>query len=555
MKRPQFPLGPVEGWLSLALVGVMAVAAAWAIDDAAWVLRRGDWTDFLPVTAVLGVLVGFVGSKVGWNRWLAHTIGAAFAALIVPILVGGVLLPSATPGVQFTATASEMTRAWSDLIVNQQLATRATGHHLLVLGLLCWATGQFAASAVFRHRRPLSAVVVIGAIIIGNMAATLRDQLAYLILFSLASLFLLIRLHALEEQATWTRRRIGDPTAVRSIYLRGGTVFIIAAVLGSLALTATARSSPLAGAWDDVKPVLLDISAAIQRYLPAGAETRGIGGVQFGPTAVIQSVWNQDDALAVTIRRPPGDGRPYYWRAVAFDRFNHDGWEWTGEPVVSLRPAGDELLGGTLDAPPEAGGEEVIFTVTPDGYRSQFVLSPLVPVKLSLDAELLSLGEDGFFQAIQVEGNQAYEVTARVPLLGDDPPGALTQNALRVAGTGYPDEIVANYLDVPQGALEEAAKGVLADVLAKTPDDNPYDVAATVVRELQGSRFEYDTNVSDVDCLNHSQAECFAISRRGACLHYATLATLLLREHKIRHGSSRGSCPVTSMSSRASRRS
>jgi transglutaminase-like putative cysteine protease/uncharacterized membrane protein len=534
--RLRVPLAPEEGWLSFGLVAVMAVTAAWSIDDAGWVLGRGELTNFLPWTALLGVLVGFVGSKVGWGRWLAHTIGAAFAALIVPVLVGGVLLvavaPGATPGAQFDATASATVKAWSDLIVHELLATRETGHHLLVLGLLCWATGQFAASAVFRHRRPLSAVVVIGAIVIGNMAATLRDQLGYLILFSLASLFLLIRLHALDEQSTWTRRRIGDPTAVRSLYLRGGTIFILVAVFGSLVLTATARSAPLAGAWDNLRPALLDISAAIQRFLPAGGDNRGIGGVQFGPTAVIQNVWNTNSALAMTIQRPAGDDRPYYWRAIAYDRFNFFGWEQT-EPVRIPRQAGEELLAGTLDAPPVEGGTEVIFTVTPAGHRSSYVVSPLAPIKIDRASELLGLGENGYFQAVEIDGHQPYVVTARVQLLGDNPPGALTKNLLRVAGTTYPDEIRARYLQVPPVTIGPEAQLVLDDVLAKTPDDNPYDVAETMVRELQSSRFTYDPNVADVDCADRSAAECFAWSRQGYCQHYATLMTVLLRAHGI----------------------
>ena len=247
----------------------MAATMAFSIDDAGWVLGGfRNWTNFLPWAAILGVVVGFIGARIGWSRWVAHADGATFAALIVPIMVGEVLKSGATPGAQFVATAEATVKAWNDLIVNGQPATRATGHHLLVLGLLCWGTGQFASSAVFRHRRPLSAVVVIGAILIGNMAATVRDQLGFLILFSLAALFLLIRLHALDEQATWMRRRIGDPAAVRSLYLRGGTAFIAIAVVGSLLLTASARSAPLAGAWEDVKPVLLDISAAIQRFPP-----------------------------------------------------------------------------------------------------------------------------------------------------------------------------------------------------------------------------------------------------------------------------------------------
>ena len=45
--RLRIPLAPAEGWWTLVLVAFMTVTAAWAIDDAAWVLGRGDWTDFL----------------------------------------------------------------------------------------------------------------------------------------------------------------------------------------------------------------------------------------------------------------------------------------------------------------------------------------------------------------------------------------------------------------------------------------------------------------------------------------------------------------------------
>ena len=85
---------------------------------------------------------------------------------------------------------------------------------------------MFAGYAVFGHRRPLNAVVLIGVLLVLNMALTLNDQLVYLVLFSLAALFLLIRSHTFEEQADWLRRRIGDPAAISGLYLRGGTIFI-----------------------------------------------------------------------------------------------------------------------------------------------------------------------------------------------------------------------------------------------------------------------------------------------------------------------------------------
>jgi transglutaminase-like putative cysteine protease len=531
MNRLRVPLAPTEGWLTVLFVAVMAVTAAWSIDDAGWVLGRGDWTDFLAWAAALGVAVGFIGSKAGWNRWLAHTIGAVFAALIVPILVGMVLVPGAPPAAQFAATATATVQAWSDLIVNGLLATRQTGHHLLVLGLLVWATGQFAASAVFRHRRPLSAVVVIGAILIGNMAATVRDQLGYLVLFSLVSMFLLIRLHTLDEQATWLRRRIGDPAAVGSIYLRGGTVFVLIAVVGSLALTATARSAPLAGAWVDLKPWLLDVGAAIQKYLPNGVDSRSIGGVAFGPNATISNLWSTSDEPALTIRRTPGDNEPYYWRAVAYDRFDFLGWDWT-ENETMPRPANEDILAGTLDEVTPGARKTVTFIVQPEsGFRTAFVVSPLAPLTIDRDSRLIGLGEDGFFEALQVDGRGGYTITASVPVPGKD---GVTGNLLAAAGTEYPDEIAARYgQPTAAGTVGPDAQRIIDDVLFASPGKDPYDIALTLQTYLRSSRFDYDPDVRDIDCGDRSAAECFAWSKRGYCQHYATLMAVLLRELHI----------------------
>ena len=71
------------------------------------------------------------------------------------------------------------------------------------------------------------------------------------------------------------------------------------------------------------------------------------------------------------------------------------------------------------------------------------------------------------------------------------------------------------------------------------------------------SEYHYDTNVTDVHCDSPSQVECFARSRRGYCLHYATTMAMLLRAAipptRSRPGSSRASCPANA--SATSRRS
>ena len=74
---------------------------------------------------------------------------------------------------------------------------------------------------------------------------------------------------------------------------------------------------------------------------------------------------------------------------------------------------------------------------------------------------------------------------------------------------------------------------VLQRMKAANIADDPFDLSVALVNELHSSRFTYTTNVLDVNCGKMSVAECFAASKRGYCEHYATLMTVLLREHNI----------------------
>ena len=85
---------PEEGWLSLALVGLMIAVVASAVDDPAWVNGRGYLTDGLVWLGLLGVAVGFIGPKVGWGRWTTHAVGALFAGLLIPIVAGWAEYPA-----------------------------------------------------------------------------------------------------------------------------------------------------------------------------------------------------------------------------------------------------------------------------------------------------------------------------------------------------------------------------------------------------------------------------------------------------------------------------
>ena len=503
--RARLSKAPAEGWASVVLVAALAVA------------------------------VGFIGARVGWNRPLAHLLGAAVAALAVPLMVGSVLVPDASLQGKYEATANAVVNAFIDFAIRGLPVTRETGHYLLVLGLLCWANGQFAASAVFRHGRPIGPIIVLGAVLVANMSATVHDQIWFLVLFSIAALFLLTRLHALEERATWIRRRIGDPSVVSSLYLRGGTVFILIAVFLALTLTASARSAPLAGFWDDAKPALVEISQWLQRIVPAAPDSRSLGVPAFGGQVTIGGLWSTSDEEALRIQRTPGNDDKFYWRATSFDKFTLNGWT-TTVPASSLRPPNTPLLAGTLDATPASAlRSPQTFRITPLSSLFHVVFSPIDPLQVDREATLHQAGVDGTLQSITIDGSDPYTVVASIPRVVDEP-GGLTVNRLRAAGTSYPPGITSRYLSIPDGAMGPEGKKVLADIMARVTASGrttPYDVAAAMVDEFHTSKYVYRTNVLGVCDDSPSIVECFAAHKTGYCEHYASTMVIFLRAQKI----------------------
>jgi transglutaminase-like putative cysteine protease len=484
---------------------------------------------------VLGILWGFVAGRVGWTTGIAHLLGAVFAALIVPLFVGAAMQPgNSSIHDWYTATSSATIEAYLDLFWRGKTLTQQYGHFVLILGLLCWATGQFAGYAAFGHRRPMAAVVTLGLALLLNMSITIRDQLLYLVIFSLAALLYLIRVNVFDEQSSWIRRRIGDPRDVAGLYLRGGVAFVTIAVVGSLFLTATASSAPLAGAWIGIDQGLINFGTQLQRYLPGGGPGTRITGVAFGSNAPITGRWVTDATPALTVTLPKGDSHHYYWRAVAYDQFNNTGWTWTTATTVD-RAAQAPVLGQTaerIDLAPVT--REVKIGISPLAYRGSTVFSPASPETVDL-ASRQTLVDGQYFGTLELAGGSSpYQVTALVPATAEDDPAGLTANQLRSSSRNYPTAITDLYLDVPAGAVGPDMTALKATIDRLSPKPDAYDLAQTTVSYLRSSAvYTYTTDVTDLDCGSRSVAECFAHFKKGYCQYYATTMAMLMRMEGI----------------------
>ncbi len=528
-------LAPVEGWTSVGLVAVLALSLAWSINGAGWVLGRASLTSFLPYAAVAGVAWGFISAKVGWPRWLAQLLGIILAALLLPIAVGG-LLPNGnfTPGPAFVATASSSVDAYLDLAFRHLAFTQEYAHFMLVLGILCWGTGQFASYAVFGHHRPLNAVIISGVALILNMSLTRDDQqLPLLIAFSLAALFLLIRLHALDERSTWLRHRLGDTGSLSAIYLRAGSGFIAVAVVGALVLTSTASSAPLAGLGRGLDQRLVELTHGLEAVFRGGGLGTRVSPVDFLSSTRITGEWVTDPTPVLAITVP--DGGHYYWRAVAYDHFDGQNWS-ISDGTQSDVVAGDSVSSGTLDDPGKAAGRRVVsFTVRELGFDPQAIFSADVPVKVSTDTSVSLVGTapDQFIGTVTKSSTSEYQVTSEVPpSYAIDPLHGLTGNQLNVAGTNYPAGMARYFLQLdPVVARGPNTIRLLRAIQDAHPEaTTPYELAVAIKNYLLNPNeggFTYQTVVPD--CGTDGVVECFATHQVGYCQYYASTMVVLLR--------------------------
>ncbi|MFH1474275.1 MAG: transglutaminaseTgpA domain-containing protein, partial [Chloroflexota bacterium] len=507
----------------------------WAIDDARWVLGDQSNTDFLPWAGVLGVLWGLGAAKLGRGRLVAHGVGALLATGFLVLAVGSTLAPGEDLSGMFRVTAERVWGAYEDLVLRGRATTTEIAHYLLVLGGLTWAAGQFAAYAAYAHRRPLAAVVLPGTILMVNVSITVLDQFAILVLFALAALLFLVRVHLADEERTWSRHRIADVGNAVGLSLRAGLAFVSVALVGSLVLTTFASSAPLAGWWRGLDQRLIDLGSELARFFPSGGPGTSIGGATFGATVTVEGVWTSDDTPVLSITSDP-DAPRLKWRAVAYDRLV--GNQWSRSETVDLDvPAARDLLAGTGDLPTETvATREVSFVVRATAGSLGVLLSPGIPATVDRTTRLtlVKQGSDVWFASARVDGAGPYAATARVPVVTDGVEGALTENRLRATEADYPADLRAVYMDLQPRTAGADVRALLITILEAARPGNAYDTARAIESYLADpGHFTYDPDVLDVDCGQLGVADCFAVSRRGYCEHFATTMVVMLRVRGI----------------------
>jgi hypothetical protein len=535
-----FRLAPSEGWLVVGLLFLMLAMFARAVDDANWagVAANGrSATSFMNWAVLLGGLYGLVAAKTRLPPLAVHLLGAILATAFLIVAVAGTISTAESLPGRIDALLLSLGRFYHDLII-EGIRSREISAFLLVLGAVGWTTGHFAAFNLFRRHRVLDTVLITGLAMLAQVSLTIEAQYSYLVVFVAAALLLVVRMNLLEQRTGWARRRIGDWGDVSNLYMRSGLAFVLTAMVGSIALAATASSAPLASAWRDADSDLVRLGAELNRIVG------GVTGVARGPTGLfgtsqtIRGFWDST-SRTVVFRAATSDGEGRYWRAATYDAF--DGYTWLQvdrDTGIQIAP-GDALLEVTAEALPadRSGRADVSATVVGVDYSGDILLAPDAPLSVDRPANVYASEPGrplvGIELADDLATGDAYTVQASVRVEGEEA-GGLTENKLAAAGVSYPGW-VERYIDIREGSIGEPTFAVAEDIVARLPEDgrDPYHVAAAIQAYLYSSGgFDYRTDVRGL-CGNEPIVDCFMRTKAGYCEYFATAMVMLLRTQEI----------------------
>ncbi|MFO1541453.1 MAG: transglutaminaseTgpA domain-containing protein, partial [Chloroflexota bacterium] len=529
---------PAAGWSSALLLTVL-LASAGTILDLPMLAETGPdgrsqtafLVQLLPAMGLLALALSFLGLRDA----VAHVAGSVVGGLLVLVGAAGALSDAPDLGTRLGVLQASAARLFQQVFV-EGTRTDETSGFLLAVGIVGAATGWFGGWNLFRRGFIAPALVSVVALVVVTCLSPLVDVSELyvpLVILTATALLLALRTGLAGRQRAWARLGFLDPTAGTPLLLAGGALLGIGALVLASAAAARITAAPLAPAWSSIDrvPEILD---EIDRIFGELGNRSLQGSGSFGDSAEIQSTWESSSAIVFSAES--SDGRGYYWRGAAYDRFDGSRWTATAGDRRAV-PAGDDLVAGTADGEPLLGARRTVrFIVTAGSLGGDTLLAPVVARSADRDAVAIADADGGPVAELELERRlrkgDSYGLSVEIANEGG---AGLTQAKLAAAGVAYPAWAL-RYTRLEPGTLSERAAGAAAAIVAELPAGrrDPFHVAQAMERWFaRAGDFRYAIDVAGVCAPGEGTVDCLLRSRVGFCQHYATAMTLMLRSRSI----------------------
>jgi transglutaminase-like putative cysteine protease len=490
-------LGNWWQWVNLALLFLTLEVAVYSIERAQWIYPQPAFTLLLFLSMLLVWLL--VVARLHWA--LTHGI-AVVTGVLVTIWQSIILLP----GTHSIGHLFNVFQLWWQGSAGALLPEEQKVVFAAVLTLLTWLLGYLATWFVLRKNNPWVAICLGALILIANLSNLPARYYFFFPAFFIAAVFLIIQTRIAGQ---FVRSGRGSGYSFKSvIYLFASLVCIISLAASLAWYSPQARASGLQSyisarfTW---KQNLTDSKINIFNVIPAKQVMNTSSTLK---EVDFEKGWNQGQTLHFTIK----SDRPAYWPIDIYDSYTAQGWingPTTSQLVDAKKPFTD--LGPNLD---DVMNYEVTTEINTDvlAVAGNFVASS---------------------EPVQVHQNAAGDVT-EVTIPRILAPGEHytvetvlpnpTADQLAAAGTGYPQNILDSYLQLPANYSPEV-QALSENVTAAAA--TPYEKARAVVKYL--SAFPYQAIINAPPAGSDGVAYFLFQQKSGFCLYFASAMAVMLR--------------------------
>ena len=511
----------VIGILLLLLYLIVAVS----LDAAGYV---GNMTLLVWTTLgafVLGLLMSF--SRFDGFFALSHSLFTGLAwilFLMTNIVSSDEIAPFISNGIPpLQAKAYFVLLQWLNWVESAVNQTANADNYVFIfeIAFLIWWLTFLGVWAVFRYGYTWRAIVPAGVVLVINTYYAPESVLAFLVVFSLVALVLLVRTNLAERQLRWREQHIYFSPDITLDFMRNALIYSVIVLAIAWIAPGLGRSAP-------VRTALMPVSTRWETFMQdvnqlyEGLNRQPTQQVaSFGTSLTLGGARTVSDSPIFQVETPQGR----YWRAVVYDTFNGYTWENTTEEQVEFDadepfPVANWQLRTPLT--------QTITLLSPTGYvmfgapdlrRADLSVTALAspqPYVTSLTGGEPALDFTSTLARRRLETGDSYTVVSQY--------ADVTQQALREAGTDYPQEILGQYLQLPE-EFSPRVRATAQDLTAGlTNKFDQVDAIETYLRTIP-----YNDAIA-APPEGEDPIEYFLYDiREGYCDYYATAMATMLR--------------------------
>jgi transglutaminase-like putative cysteine protease len=492
------------GWFALPIYLVVVSMYPLSLQHADWV----EISDQFWWIAITGVLVGTLMGNGRMRFPRAILAGSTIGTLTITLSTTFASIGGATFGDKLTHLAI-LVNNWITQVLAGEAASDPTVF-VLFLGASVWCATFIGSFILARTGRIWDAVIFNGACLVINVSVALTNLYPDLIVFTLAVLVLLVRIHIVNLQERWVRQNIVPSGEMDWRLLRGGLTWTTVLVIMALVTPRVGAAEVLNGAWSTFEGPYHSVEAEWQRFFAGVSGPSRLRGVSFSDSIRLGQAPNLGDRVIMTVDASSG----HFWRAVTYDFYTGAGWRTTENDKA------DKIALPTTDRDTFQARFDIIVP------HSNILFAANEPQKADVPYQFYTGADKSYSTSLHaLNRSQAagtYTVTSLVSV-------ADKQTLRKVAPT-YSDYIKSKYLQLPS-TLPQRVKTLAHQIMDNVP--NTYDRAEALESFLRSPPYSYSAQVKATPP-GRDPVDYFLFDlKQDFCEYFASAMVVMLREEGI----------------------